>query len=140
MSFLLTFLAQKRFKINHSKLKAVYDKQILSNPNPNQRLFVYLSQTHTLTLAKSLIIFRCAHVTLQEVVFIGWSVGWSAMLSLNLWKRAEFTENRCSLRERTTNQGSGSINESRTQSITHSNHSYTSQGASLALFIPKEAD
>ena len=63
---------------------------------------------------------------------VGWSVGRSVTLSLKLRKMAEFTENYGSLRERTTNQGSGSINESRTQSITHSNHSYTSQGASLA--------
>ena len=60
------------------------------------------------------------------------SVCLSVTLSLKLWKTAKFTENRCSLRERTTNQGSWSINESRTQSITHSNHSYMSQGASLA--------
>ena len=59
-------------------------------------------------------------------------VGLSVTLSLKLRKTAEFTENHGSLRERTTNQGSGSINESCTQSITHSNHSYTSQGASLA--------
>ena len=62
----------------------------------------------------------------------GRSVGLSVTLSLKLRKTAEFTENHGSLRERTTNQGSGSINESCTQSITHSNHSYTSQGASLA--------
>ena len=60
------------------------------------------------------------------------SVGRSVTLSLKLRKTAEFTKNHGSLLERTTNQGSGSINESCTQSITHSNHSYTSQGASLA--------
>ena len=60
------------------------------------------------------------------------SVCLSITLSLKLRKTAQFREKRCSLRGRTSNQGSGSIHESRTQSITLSNHSYTSQGASLA--------
>ena len=64
---------------------------------------------------------------------VGLSVGLSVTLSLKLRKTAEFTVNRCSLRERTTNQGSGSIYESRTQ-VNHSLKSfiYTSQGTSLA--------
>ena len=72
------------------------------------------------------------HLYKRLCPWVGRLVGWSVTLSLKLRKTAEFTKNHCSLRERTTNQGSGLINESRTQSITHSNHSYTSQGASLA--------
>ena len=63
---------------------------------------------------------------------VGLLVGRSVTLSLKLRKTAEFIKNHGSRRERTTNQGSGSINESGTQSITHSNHSYMSQGASSA--------
>ena len=53
-------------------------------------------------------------------------------LSLKPRKTAEFAENRCPLRERATNQGSGSSSHL-LSSVNHSlNHSYASQGASLA--------
>ena len=72
------------------------------------------------------------HLDKRVCPSVGRAVGRSVTLSLKLQKTAKFTENHGSLHERTTNKGSVSINESCTQSITHSNHSCTSQGASLA--------
>ena len=68
------------------------------------------SEKKKLILKKStfyFLFFRCAHASLYEAVSVGWSVCLSVTLSLKQRKTAEFTENRCSLRERTTKQGSG---------------------------------
>ena len=81
-----------------------------------------------------LALFRCASTPLFDAAYVCRSVCLSVTLSLNHQKPPYFCQILCSFLERASNKGSGSINQSFTQSLNHKN-ARAHRRPILALFL-----